>query len=87
MAQTLNVNKVANSLAITTAIIYIVCIVAVGLAPGITTMIGSYMLHGIDISKLIVARSISFSLASLILGTIASWLVGALFATIYNKLN
>ena len=82
----LNVLKVANTLAITTAVFYLVCIIAVLVTPNLTTAIGSYLLHGIDISKLIVARSISYSAISLIVGTAAGWLTGSLFAWVYNKI-
>jgi len=87
MSNKFNVVKVANSLAVTTTIVYLICILAVWIAPGPTTMLGSYLLHGIDISKLVVARSIGYSLISLISGTIAGWLIGVLFAAIYNKFN
>lgn len=87
MAEKLNVMKVANSLAITTAVVYLICIIAVWIAPGITTTIGNYLLHGVDISKLVVARSFTYSLTSLITGTIFGWLVGVLFAISYNKLK
>ena len=83
----LNVLKVANTLAITTAVFYLVCIIAVWIAPEITTTIGSYLLHGVDISRLVIARTFSFSLISLITGTIAVWLTGALFAYVYNKVS
>jgi len=85
MEHKLNAIKIANSLAVTTAIVYLVCIVSVWIAPGITTTIGNYLLHGVDISRLVVARTFSYSLISLIIGTIAGWLTGALFAIVYNK--
>ena len=85
MKHKLNTIKVANSLAVTIAIVYLVCIIAVWIAPGITTTIGNYLLHGADVSRLAVARTFSYSLTSLITGTIAGWLVGLLFAVIYNK--
>ena len=87
MEHKLNAIKVANSLAVTTAVVYLVCIVAVWLAPEITTTIGNYLLHGVDVSRLVEARTFSYSLTSLIIGTIAGWLTGALFATVYNKLG
>jgi hypothetical protein len=87
MKDKLNIKKVANSLALTTAIIYLICILAVWIAPSLTLRIGNYLLHGIDISKIVIARSFGFSLITLINGTIAGWLTGALFALIYNKLR
>ncbi len=85
MNNKLNVVRVANSLAVTTAIIYLICIIAVWIAPGFIMTIGNYLLHGVDINRLVVARTFSFSLISLIIGTIAGWLTGALFAVVYNK--
>ena len=87
MEHKLNTIKVANSLAVTTAVVYLVCIIAVWIAPGITTTIGNYLLHGVDVSRLVVTRTFSYSLTSLIIGTIAGWLTGALFAAVYNKLR
>ncbi|MBS3153302.1 hypothetical protein J4426_01950 [Candidatus Woesearchaeota archaeon] len=81
----LKITKVANSLAVTAAIVYLVCIFAVWIAPGLTATLGSYLFHGIDINNLVVTRSFSYSLVSLITGTIISWLIGALFAMVYNK--
>ena len=87
MTHKLNTIKVANSLAVTTAVVYLICIIAVWIAPGITTTIGNYLLHGVDISRLVVARTFSYSVITLITGTITGWLLGALFAITYNKLR
>ncbi len=87
MKDKLNTVRVANTLAIVTAIAYLACILAVWIAPGLTTTIGNYLLHGVDISRLVEARSFSYSLISLITGTIAGWLVGAVFAVVYNRLG
>jgi len=87
MAKDLNVVRVANTVAATTGVIYLVCILAVWISPAFTTAIGNYLLHGIDISKLVVARTFNYSLVTLIMGTIAGWLTGALFALVYNKLK
>lgn len=87
MKDKLKVVRVANTLALTVGVAYLVCIIAVLLAPGLTTTIGNYLFHGIDISSLIVERSLGYSVITLITGTIAGWLIGAVFAVIYNKLN
>lgn len=68
MTQKLKVKKVANSLTLTSAVVYLVCIIAVWIAPDLTMTIGNYLLHGIDISRLVVARSFGFSLITLISG-------------------
>lgn len=87
MKQNLGVIHVANSLAVTSAMIYLVCIVAVWIVPQFVTTLGNYLLHGIDVNRLVTARSVTFSLISLIVGTIAGWLAGALFAIVYNKIK
>lgn len=87
MRNKLNTVKVANSLAITVAIAYLVCIVAIKIAPELAVKIGNYLFHGIDISSLVVTTSIGNSLISLVTGAIISWLIGALFAAVYNKLD
>jgi len=87
MKDKLNTIRIANALAIVTAIAYLVCILAVWIAPGLTTTIGNYLLHGVDISRLVEARSFSYSIISLIMGTIAGWLIGALFGVVYNRLG
>ena len=87
MEDKINVIKVANTLAFTVAIIYLICIIAVWIAPEFTMAIGNYLLHGVDISDSIVERSLGYSLISLILGAIVGWLIGALFAFTYNRLR
>lgn len=49
MADKLNVKRVANSVALTTAVVYLICIILVWAAPGFTTALGNYLLHGVDI--------------------------------------
>ncbi|MDP3916791.1 MAG: DUF5676 family membrane protein [Nanoarchaeota archaeon] len=85
MTKDLAVLRVANTLAVTTAVIYLVCILAVWIAPVFTMFLGNYLFHGIDISRLVVARNFGYSLITLITGTIAGWLTGALFAIFYNR--
>lgn len=87
MAQKLDVKRAANTLAIVTAIAYIICIVLLWAAPNFATVLGNYLFHGVDISNLIVFRGIGYSIVSLILGTISGWLLGALFALVYNKFS
>ena len=87
MKHKINIIKVGNSLAVTTAVIYFICIIAVWVAPVFTIAIGNYLLHGVDITKLVTERSFVFSVISLVIGTVMAWLTGALFAIIYNKLE
>lgn len=80
-----NPTVTANATAITTAIVYVVCRVGFLVAPELSMAIGRSWFHGIDIS-LIAAKNMppgSFMLG-LISATIGAWLVGYLFANLYN---
>lgn len=75
----------ANAVAATTAIIYVVCRVLVGLFPAISMNVARSWFHGIDISKI---SAWNLSTESFILGiisaTVFAWLVGYIFAKLYN---
>ena len=75
----------ANAVAATTAVVYIVCRLLVGLFPEISMNVARSWFHGIDISKI---SAWNLSTESFILGivsaTIGAWLVGYLFAKLYN---
>lgn len=75
----------ANAVGTTTAIVYIICRLLFGLFPEISMNIAKSWFHGIDISK-ISGWNLSFS--SFVLGivsaTITAWLIGYLFAKLYN---
>ena len=88
MADKLNVKKIALSLAIVSAILYIICALFIAVAPGFTINLFSNLFHGVDISQ--IAKS-SFSIGSTLIGLIEviayALIAGALFAWIYNKLK
>lgn len=75
----------ANASAVTVAIIYITCALAVGLFPEFTMSVTRSWFHGIDLSKI---SSWNFSAGSLMLGLMTAvayaWFIGYLFANIYN---
>lgn len=75
----------ANALAFTTIIVYILCRVGVGLFPEAFFNIAQSWFHGIEFSKL---APESLTLSSFILGlisaTITAWVIGYLFARIYK---
>lgn len=75
----------ANAAATTVAIIYIVCRVGVSLFPDLSMTIAQSWFHGIQLTQL---NELNFSLDSFLLGlvtsTIGAWLVGYLFASLYN---
>lgn len=81
-----NPTATANALAVTTAIVFVVCRGAFLLAPELSLAIARSWFHGIDISK-IAAQNVgadSFVLG-IVTATVGAWLVGYLFATLYNE--
>ncbi|MBI2309641.1 hypothetical protein HYU89_01965 [Candidatus Collierbacteria bacterium] len=78
-------NATANAAAVTVAIIFIFCRLAVALLPDLTMAIAQSWFHGLEISKI---SGWNLSLSSFILGLVTSaggtWLVGYVFANTYN---
>lgn len=79
---------IPNSLAVTTAIIYVACRILVGLFPDAFFAIAQSWFHGIALSKL---GAWSLTLESFILGlissTITAWVVGFIFIKVYKLFN
>lgn len=75
----------ANAAAATTAVVYVVCRFLVGLFPELSMNIAKSWFHRIDISKI---SAWNLSAESFVLGivsaTVSAWLVGYLFARLYN---
>ncbi|MEK7495188.1 MAG: DUF5676 family membrane protein [Patescibacteria group bacterium] len=80
-----NPTVTANAVAVTTVIVYVVCRFLVALFPELFLNIARSWFHGIDIGKI---ASFDLSTSSFILGLVSSsltaWLVGYLFAKLYN---
>lgn len=76
---------IANTVAATTAIVYVACRVLVGLFPDASFAVAQSWFHGIELSKL---DSWNLTMPAFILGlvslTITGWLTGYLFATVYT---
>lgn len=76
---------ISNALAVTTAIIYVLCRVLVGLFPDLFFTIAQSWFHGIELSRL---DSWNLTTSSFILGIVSSivtsWVVGYIFANVYN---
>lgn len=76
---------IANTTAVTTAIVFLVCRIGVGLFPDLSFTLAQSWFHGIELTKL---GSWSLTMESFVLGlvstTIGAWLVGYLFANLYN---
>lgn len=76
----------ANATAATTAFIAVTCALAILLAPEFSLGIAQSWFHGIDLAK--VRTAVAPPAGSVIYGwitaTIAGWIVGYVFATVYN---
>lgn len=75
----------ANASAVTIAIVYITCALAVGLFPEFTMNVTRSWFHGIDLSRI---STWNFSVGSLVLGFATAvgyaWFIGYVFANMYN---
>lgn len=78
----------ANSLTAVSAILYVVCRVVAGVAPGFLTGLFQSWVHTIDVSSLVSRPSGSgefvFGLVSL---AVVTWIFGYSWAWLYNKLS
>ena len=76
---------IANSLAVTTAVIYVVCAAAALLVPDLYLSVAQSWFHGMDLSKIaFVNITIGSFLTGLITITAAAWLLGYLFSYVHN---
>ncbi|MEK6952104.1 MAG: DUF5676 family membrane protein [Nanoarchaeota archaeon] len=81
-----DVNATGIALALTLGILSIVCLLLVLIAPSFAlSLFGSFM-HGIDLTKIAVTPSLSGkTLLGLIVAVVGGYIIGAIFAAIYNK--
>lgn len=81
-----NINATGIALALTFLIVSIVCLLLVLIAPGFTLKLFGSFMHGIDITKIAVTPSISINtILGIIAVAIGGYLIGVIFAAIYNK--
>lgn len=87
--ENLKPNVVALAVAITTAFVYLACLAFVAIFPIETVAtFGNYFIHGIDISSIAAKdTSASDALIGLIIVTLSAYIVGYVFAIIYNWLG
>lgn len=78
---------IPNALAVTTAIVFVVCIILVGLFPDISFSIAQSWFHGMELGK---AGAWNLTFGSFVLGlissTITAWIVGYIFIRVYRFL-
>lgn len=83
----LNSKVVGLTLAGLSAILYAICVVFYWIAPKATLTYFNYLFHGVELSN--VAKQVVFTdaLIGLVLMSVSAYLVGALFANLYNYFN
>ena len=81
-----NVHATGIALALTLTILNIVCLALLLIAPGFALgLFGSFM-HGIDVSKIAITPTLGLSpLLGLVVTLIGGYVIGILFAALYNK--
>lgn len=81
-----NPKATANAVGVTTAIVFVVCRILIGLFPDLSFAIAQSWFHGIALSKL---DTFSLTFSSFVLGLISStttaWVIGYIFAKVYNS--
>nr|MBI4156608.1 hypothetical protein [Candidatus Woesearchaeota archaeon] len=83
----LNVNATGLALSITSGIVYIICAIISWISPRTLIGFANYLEHSIDLTSVAIK---SLNLGNVIIGLIIiliiSYLVGVIFALLYNKL-
>jgi hypothetical protein len=75
----------ANASAVTIALIYVVCALAVVLFPSLAMSTAQSWFHGLDLSKIATFNVTPASfIQGLISSTLGTWIVGYFFAKTYN---
>lgn len=78
---------IANASAVLTAVVFVVCRLAFLVAPELSLAVAQSWFHGISISTLGVPEVTTGAFVlGLLTATAGTWLVGYLFAWVYNKI-
>lgn len=76
----------ANAAGVTTAIVFVACRLLVGILPDFMFTVGQSWFHGIQLTQM---GTWNLTTSAFILGLVSSsvfaWLVGYVFAVVYNK--
>lgn len=83
---TLQPHHVGKVLAATVGILYVLCAIAYVILPGITKGSFVYMMHGLDVQNLFTPIQFFPTIVGLVVTVIYSYIAGALFAYLWNKL-
>jgi len=77
----------ANSLALTMGVVYFTCAILIGIFPEVSKTVAISWFHGMDLGKIWTGAARGNFTLGLITTVAGSWLVGYLFAFLYNKMN
>jgi len=77
----------ANAIAVSTGVIYIVCAAFVAILPGLSKLVMQSWFHGISFEALWTGAPRGNFVLGLVSAVIGTWLVGYLFAWLYNRFN
>lgn len=75
----------ANASSASVGIIYIACAVLVGMFPEVSKSVAVSWFHGMDLNQIWTGEPRGNFILGLVSAVIGTWLVGYLFAWIYNK--
>lgn len=80
-----NQYAIPNALALTTAIVFVLCRLLVGIFPDQSFAIAQSWFHGIGFSQMNVANlTMSSFISGLISSVITAWVIGLIFAKVYK---
>lgn len=82
----INELALANASAAVTGFVYVVCSISVVLFPEFSKVVGQSWFHGMDISLIWTGNPRGNFLLGIISAVIGMWLVGWVFAWLYNQL-
>lgn len=87
MADKLNAKRVGLSLAYVASIIYIVCAIAIAIAPQFIVNVFGALFHGVDISQISTTPTLGRTILGLVEIFVLGYVAGWLFVKIYNRLR
>lgn len=77
----------ANALAITMAVVYVICALAVAVLPNLFRTVAASWFHGIDLETIWTGGPRGNFLLGLVSAVVFSWLFGYFLVWVYNKLS
>ena len=83
-----NIHTTAMALAVTLTLLNIFCLLFLIITPNLAQILFSSFMHSIDLGRIIIAPSLGMNtLIGIVVTFIGGYLIGAVFAAIYNKLE